>query len=272
MAYIENQLLQSFRKWFHEYVISFFIGPSHVRENMALKKKHTMRVCEEILRLGRDLGINGDSLRFAEITALFHDVGRFEQYARYRTFVDHRSENHAELSVRILKKYHVLDGLKDSLKALVYRIVSYHNRPFLPEGETKRCLFYTKLLRDADKLDIWKILTRYYRREDSHSNRAIELDLPNTSQIADKVMDAIVNKRVVDINDVKSLNDFKVLQIGWIFDVNFQTTLDTILARNYLADTIASLPGSGKAKRIEKIVNHYVENEFSEENQRIDIC
>jgi len=29
--------------------------------------------------------------------------------------------------------------------------VAYHNHTELPRGETERCLFFTKLLRDADK-------------------------------------------------------------------------------------------------------------------------
>ena len=238
------------------------------RETILLKKKHSKRVCGEIIRIGRRLGLSGDSLRFAEITALFHDLGRFEQYARYRTFVDHKSENHAALSVKTLKENDVLDGLKVALKDLVYRIISYHNRPSLPDGETDTCLFYAKMLRDADKLDIWRVLTRHYRGSDGSSSSAIELDLPNTPEISDKVYESVMNKRIVDFHHVRTLNDFKVLQIGWIFDVNFKPTLDAVIDRNYIDEICRALPVSEKIETIKKVVNHYVEKEFVGEKSR----
>jgi hypothetical protein len=268
MAYIDDELMLSFRKWFREYVEAFCTDQSEIRENILLKKNHSKRVCGEIIRIGRRLGLSGDSLRFAEITALFHDLGRFEQYFRYRTFVDHKSENHAALGVKILVENGVLDGLDDSLKDLVYRIISYHNRPFLPDGETATCLFYAKLLRDADKLDIWRVLTRYYRGSDGNSNSAIELDLPDTSEISEKVYEAVMNKRIVDIHDVQTINDFKVLQIGWIFDVNFKPTLDAVISRNYIEEIYRALPASEKVETIKKVLSHYVEKEFAGEKRR----
>lgn len=262
MAYIDDEVIQSLRKWFHEYVETFCTDQSDIRENILLKKKHTKRVCGEVLRIGRNLGVSGESLRFAEITALFHDVGRFEQYVRYRTFVDHKSENHAELSVRILEDNGVLNRLNDSIKDLIYRIISYHNRPFLPDLETDTCLFFAKLLRDADKLDIWRVMTRYYRCPDGSSNSAIELELPDTPEISDKVYEAVMNKSIVDIHHIQTFNDFKLLQIGWIFDVNFKPTIDAVISRNYINDICSALPASEKVKTIKKVVNHYIEKEF----------
>ena len=56
-----------------------------------------MQVCKEILNIGEQIELNNDELRLSEVIALFHDIGRFEQYAHYKTFVDRKSENHAEL-------------------------------------------------------------------------------------------------------------------------------------------------------------------------------
>jgi hypothetical protein len=87
MAYKDDQLMRSFQKWFREYVETFCADQSEIRGNILLKKDHSKRVYGEIIRIGRSLGLSGDSFRFAEITALFHDVGRFEQYFRHRTFL-----------------------------------------------------------------------------------------------------------------------------------------------------------------------------------------
>jgi hypothetical protein len=268
MAYIDDQLMQILRKWFREYAETFCTDQGEIRETILLKRNHSKRVCGEIIRIGRRLGLLEDSLRFAEIIALFHDLGRFEQYFRYRTFVDFKSENHAVLSVKALKENDVLDGLNDTLKDLVYRVISYHNRPSLPDGETDTCLFYAKLLRDADKLDIWRVLTRHYRDSDGNSNSAIELDLPNTPEISEKVYETVLNKTIVDFHDVQTISDFKVLQIGWIFDVNFKPTLNAVISRNYIEEIYSALPASEKVETIKKVVNHYVEKEFVGEKAR----
>ena len=155
------------------------------------------------------------------------------------------------------------------LSRFSYRIVSYHNRPSLPEGETERCLFYAKLLRDADKLDILRVLTRYYRSSESNSNSAIELGLPDTPEISDKVYAAVMDKKIVDVHHIRTFNDFKVLQIGWIFDVNFKPTLDTIVSRRYIHDICSALPPSEKVEAIKKVVDHYIGKACVEENPRI---
>ena len=172
------------------------------------------------------------------------------------------------LGVKILKEKDVLNGLHDSLKDLVYRIISYHNRPCLPDGETDTCLFYAKLLRDADKLDIWRVLTRHYRGSDGSSNSAIELGLPDTPEISDKVYETVMSKKIVDFHHVQTSSDFKVLQIGWIFDVNFKPTLNAVISRNYIDEICGALPASEKMETIKKVVDHYVEKEFVGENSR----
>jgi len=49
---------------------------------------------------------------------------------------------------------------------------------------------------------------------------------------------------------VKNLNDFKLLQIGWIFDINFDITMQTIKSRRYLEMIRDVLPKSEKIQII----------------------
>ncbi len=265
MVSIDHELMQSLKDWFYKYINTFSSLQKNVLENIQLKKMHTKRVCEEISQIGRKLGLKEEELRFSELTALFHDIGRFEQYARYKTFADYKSENHAELSVKILKKSGVLNCLNDSLRDLIYRIVSYHNRAYLPERETDTCLFYTKLLRDADKLDIWRVLTDYYLHKDGISNSALELELPDTPELSDEVYEAVINKNIVDAHDILNLNDFKALQVAWIFDINFKPTLEAVISRNYIEIICSVLPASDRVNTIRSVIKTYIENRFVSE-------
>lgn len=252
---VSAEELTELKDWFINYVHTFEYDDPEIQQNIDLKEQHTMRVCEEILCIGRQLGLGGDELRLAEIIALLHDVGRFEQYARYKTFMDRNSENHAELGVKTLERLCVLASLENATKDIILRAISYHNLFSLPQEVTESHLFYAKLIRDADKLDIWRVVTDYYHRRDSKRNEAIELDLPDTSGVSEEVYRALINKSLVKLEHVKNLNDFKLLQIGWVFDINFQPTLECVKARRYLEMIRDVLPASKDIDEIFDIIH-----------------
>jgi putative nucleotidyltransferase with HDIG domain len=247
---IATKNVTNVENWFSIYLTTFKSDNSELQQNIKLKEDHTRRVVQEILNIGKALELNRDELNLAEVIALLHDIGRFEQYARYSTFVDRKSEDHAKLGVRILKEDDVLKEFSESIQSLIFRTILYHNRAKLPENETETCLFFTKLLRDADKLDIWKVVTDYYHQKNGKRNGAIELDLPDTPEFSEEVYQDLMNKRIVNIKHVKNLNDFKLLQIGWIFDINFDITRQAIKSRRYLELIRDVLPKSEKIELI----------------------
>ena len=262
MINIEQKSVEDFKNWFSSYVQTFKDDDKELQQNIALKEKHTLQVCKEILNIGKKLGLNENELRLAEIIALFHDVGRFEQYARYKTFMDRQSEDHARLGITILKRHGIFNGFNDSLKSLILRTVRYHNHAALPQNETEPCLFFTKLLRDADKLDIWRVVTDYYHRKDGSRNEAIELNLPDIPGFSKAVYQDLMNKSIVDVNHVKNLNDFKLLQIGWIFDINFEPTIHAIISRHYLEMIREVLPESDKIQDIFDVIQIYLDHQL----------
>lgn len=264
---IDRDTCHFLQAWFNQYVDGFNVGPEDVKKNVILKKKHSERVRNEIIRIGESLGSGADVQRVAEITALFHDIGRFEQYARYKTFVDHKSENHAELGVKILQKNNVFNCLPEDLADFICRVILYHNRARLPDRETAECLFHARLLRDADKMDIWKVVIDHYLRQEQEKNNAIELGLADTPGISDMVYDAVVNKSIVDARHIQNLNDFKVLQIGWVFDINFAASLQQVRSRRYVALICSTMQPSERLENIMRIVTRYMDTALDCENQ-----
>jgi putative nucleotidyltransferase with HDIG domain len=246
-----------FRNWFDQYVAGFTAGEDTAPDlatNIRLKKDHSKRVVKEMAWMAAQLGLDDQARDLADVMALFHDIGRFEQYARYRTFVDHRSENHAELGVRILRQHQVLDCLPPDQADLICRVISYHNRATLPDDDTGKCLFYARMLRDTDKLDIWRVLIDHYQRQGRDGNPAVALGLPDTPDISDRVFEHVVNARIVEARHIRNLNDFKLLQIGWVFDINFLPALQQVKDRGYTDAICRSLPPSGRVTRIEQAV------------------
>ncbi len=264
MKSIGEKHFKEIKNWFTEYVRSFKDGNEIDRSNIVLKEDHTLRVCKEILYIGKKLGLDDNELRLAEIIALLHDIGRFEQYAVYNTFADRNSENHAALGIKVLKKYNVLNKLDTPTERLIFRIIDYHNRASLPPEEEEQSLFFMKLLRDADKLDILKVVTDYYHRKEGKRNKAIELDLPDTPGISEKVYQDLIHKRIVNANHMKNLNDFKLLQTGWIFDINFKPTLQCIKSRRYIEMIRKVLPETDEIREIFNVVQDHLDRQSVE--------
>ena len=260
MIEIDKNNLDEIKKWFFNYVESFKSNDAELLENILLKEKHTILVCEEILTIGNSLNLRKEELYRAEIIALLHDVGRFEQYKKYRTFSDGRSVNHAELGVDVLLKSHILDILNDQEKNLIFKAVNYHNRLSLPEGETSECLFFAKLIRDADKLDIYRVVTEYYvAKQNGKTSKGIEMDIPETPGISDNVYNSLTNNEMVNSKDVKNFNDFKLLQAGWIFGINFPVTYRLIKERNYLEKINESMVKTEKVQSIFDVIFNYLD-------------
>ncbi|MFC1859346.1 HD domain-containing protein [Thermodesulfobacteriota bacterium] len=229
-----QSVLPRLKTWFEDYIWQFSSDDPMVQKSMDLKALHTRRVCEAIMDIGGSLDLSREDLCMAETSALLHDIGRFEQYRRHRTFSDDRSEDHAALGVKVIQANRVLRGLEPAKTEIILRVVGYHNRIALPAEEEERGLFFLKLLRDADKVDIWHVVTDYYQNAGSNRNQAIELDLPDRPHISDSVCKALMKGRLVKMADLKTLNDFKLLQIGWLYDVNFSRTFQIVRENGYL--------------------------------------
>jgi putative nucleotidyltransferase with HDIG domain len=239
---VSQQFLENSKSWFGEYTQSFLINEREFDQNILLKQEHTYRVCKEMTELCRSIELADDLARAAEMSALFHDIGRFEQYKTYKTFVDKHSENHAELGLKIIDRLELLEDLSENSRRLIKMAIANHNRAAISNELTENELLLAKLLRDADKLDIWKVVTDYYKRSRFERNPAIELHLPDENKVSEKVFADLVAGRIINSADLKNLNDFKILQLAWVFDLNFDHSRKEFVARGFLkmiADTIS---------------------------------
>lgn len=264
---MDKETLKDLLRWFSEYVQAFKSGDPDEDRNIVLKEEHTHRVRGEICEIGRALGLGEEDLRLAEAMAIFHDVGRFPQYAKFGTFSDRRSCDHADLSVKVLIEDRVLDPIDPSEQDLILKAISYHNRAALPEDESERCLFFSKLLRDADKLDIWALLLDYYRlcETEGYRNAALELDLTDTPGISEEVYQDLLVEEIVKVKDLRCLNDFKLLQASWIFDLNYWPSLVAVRDRGYLEKIREVLPRFDKVDRIFELLESRLEERIEAE-------
>ena len=69
---------------------------------------------------------------------------------------------HCLLGLDVLNRTKVLEALDETEKHLIEKAIEYHGRKHLPENLDGQCLFFSKLIRDADKLDIFLVVIDLY--------------------------------------------------------------------------------------------------------------
>ena len=148
-------MFEKMQQWFHTYTASYKREDQEFNRAIQIKIDHSIRTAGLAADIALHEGFSPDDVETARVTGLFHDIGRFEQYRQFRTFADHQSLNHGELGAQILLQNNCLSGLEPKRQNQIYKSVRYHNRCALPEDETPDVLAFSRLVRDADKIDIF---------------------------------------------------------------------------------------------------------------------
>lgn len=235
-------MIAYFRAWFSHYVTTFYSASEEQQRNIILKEQHTRRVCREIQDMGQALGLSDPDLLLAETAALFHDLGRFRQWQQYGTFRDDQSENHAAMALRILEENKVLAGLVPEEQELIRQAIRFHNVLSVPESEDYKTMQLIRMLRDADKLDIFRVFLDHFNSPPEQKNFSVEWNLPETPGCSGAIMSDLRNHRISSLTHVRNRNDFKLLLLGWIFDINFLPAFRQILQRKYVEQICRLLP------------------------------
>ncbi len=262
---MEEIQLNKLKAWFDEYVTGFYGEDRYVNANLKLKQDHTYRTRDEMLLLASQLGLNIRQLRTAETIAIFHDIGRFEQFVRYRTYNDVRSVDHCRLALQIIHNTHVLEPLEQREIQIIEAAIEYHGALELPDNLDGETLLFAKLIRDADKIDILNIVTDYYGKFiENPKDFPLELEFPDTKEYSLEVLSDVLNGRRTEYNKLRTLNDMKLLQLGWVYDVNFAATLKRIKQRELLEKLVRFLPDTEDIKNAQKRVLAYIEDRIAE--------
>ena len=200
-----------------------------------LKIDHTYRVADIAERIGDSVGADSD---FSWFLGLLHDIGRFEQLTQYGTFKDADSVDHAELGADILFK----DGLIHNFPNLSYtdglenaRIaetaIRLHNKLELPRNLDSETLLYCKILRDADKADIFRVLTE--PPYDERNQRIVE-NSADMGPARDDVMQCVHEHRCVPRRSDFTPFEALISQCCMAFELEFPESVKIVREQGYL--------------------------------------
>jgi hypothetical protein len=255
----QNELIV-LKDWFADYCSSFSLPTEVDQRNIAIKQRHTYEVCLNAVRIAENLGLDRQKTRLSEAIALFHDVGRFSQYQQHRTFDDSISVNHAVLGTSVLLEHNVLGRLPKQDQDVIVRSVMLHNVYTLPEGLDEKSLLFARLIRDADKLDILRVVIEYFEQDEGNRAEAVALGLPDVPEgYSPEVLACLVRGEMARKDALTTLNDFKLLQLAWLYDLNFTCSLRMVVERDYIRKIAEMLPHTEEIARAIKIVRAHVD-------------
>ena len=175
--------ISSHLTWFKSYAAEKTAQEKGDTSPMNLKLRHSLNVLENARRIVEGEKFDAATARLCLLSALYHDVGRFEQYLRYHTFRDRESCNHGLMGVRILKAQGCLEQEPPETRKLVMAAVGMHNRFALPASTPPTVALITNVVRDADKLDILRIMDEHLGGPAPY-NPTVVLQQPDDQTIA----------------------------------------------------------------------------------------
>ena len=236
---------------------------------MELKRVHTAFVVRNTELIADGEGFSPEEREVALAAALLHDTGRYEQLKRYNTFRDSDSVDHAVFSHDIVVEKGWLEEVKmkgegELWKDAVLKAVLYHNRRDLPKEIENPSFTFTSHLhllsvaahtvRDADKLDIFRVLEDQVEHTDWRKDSRAFWNLSVSAPPNPVVVDCIEKGAPVDYQNIQSLSDFVLIQVGWMISgLHFATSRRLCRERKHLAfrrDFLHQLTDSPSVDRI----------------------
>ncbi|MBR4642192.1 MAG: HD domain-containing protein [Selenomonadaceae bacterium] len=260
-----RELLARMHEWMSRYMKSFYSDDAQVQQGILIKEKHTGYVTANCVELAKFLKLSTHDTHLAEIIGLFHDVGRFRQYSIYKTFNDADSEDHADLALKVIDELDFFKELTASDYDLVKFAIQNHNKKTIAPTDDERKLLFAKLIRDADKLDIYRVLEPFLAQENVDKMPQFIKSRGNlVAEISPDFVENFVTGEQADYTKIRTNGDRKIVRLMWIYDVNFSWTMKKIVERGYIEKIVSNLPPDERVAEGVRRLRLHVEEKLSE--------
>lgn len=227
--------LETLTRRYDGYVDSFRDGSGVLPQMMDLKLQHTRCVVADAKRIMAGEAWGEDVCVMGEACALLHDTGRYSQLKEFGTFQDAKSIDHAQRAVEVIEAEGWLNGLSAAERETMLMSVALHNKREISPAVTAEVAAHVHLVRDADKLDIFRVMESAVSDGSLETNPEIAWDLRIKGAPSPDVVSSVMAGRSVGYASVKTLSDFVLIQVGWLIGgMRYPTSLRLAVERNVL--------------------------------------
>jgi len=221
-------------------------------EEIAISRKfyHSYRVMDFCMLLAKYNDFSSEDMKIAMLVGLLHDYSRFEQWTNYKTYSDLKSIDHGDLAVkRLFDDNEIINFcLEEKYYDEIYDAIKYHNKYSYPEHLSDHNKLLCKVVRDADKLDIFYLL-------------GINKDLikEDDNLISDKIKEDFYNNKLLRRIDEMNMSDNLVLKLAMVFDLNFDYSYKYLKEYKLIDKIYENVKNKNKFKPYFEYVNKYIE-------------
>ena len=245
---------------FKEYLKNYDVSDPKI----ALKITHTYEVLNSAKYIAKKLNLNKEDYDLACLIALLHDIGRFEQLKEYDSYDDTLGMNHAEFGIKLLFEENYIRKFVEEkdFDEIIYKAIANHNKYKVDfNGFTDREIMHAKIIRDADKLDNFRV-----KEKESFValfEEGMNEDKVGKQDITDKIYKTFESHSLILSSDRVTYMDHWVSFIAFIFDMNYDASLEFIKDKNYIDILVDRIDYSNedtkmKMENIRKISNDYI--------------
>ncbi|MEG1641790.1 MAG: HD domain-containing protein [Synergistaceae bacterium] len=242
--------------WFDNYIKSFEVS-GELPQMLSLKEGHSHRVAELSVTITKSAGLNDEtSLWIAHFIGLLHDVGRFVQYSKFQTFQDSVSIDHGDAAIEILEKNFDWSEVPVVVKENTLLAIKYHNKKDLPDSLSPQALFWAKVIRDADKVDIFRMI------QSRIDNGTIYDMLPRhkkVSGLSSVLVEEVRHTFKGSYTNAKSLQDYRLIQMTWGIDLNFPYSVSLLYSEGIFKRIIEDLDEFGIGDITDLLLNKIID-------------
>lgn len=232
---------------FLAYIETFFQG--NAEPCLTLKKEHTFRVVQNTEQILKSVSLSEEDRHCAKLIALYHDIGRFYQYQKYHTFLDKKSEDHANIAIRVLKKHAQFLQEPKHIQKKILSAIMLHNKLALPHGLAPEYKDICQIIRDADKLDIIRVMAENFTHNLPEKEGVTLSAKDEPLHYSKRILEQAMQKQAINYMDLVYVNDFKILICGWIFCLYYKESIKILKKQGNIQTILATLP---KTREIEE--------------------
>ena len=199
---------------FKQYVSKYDLKEKEI----SLKYEHSINVMHLMGELANKLNLPQEGVEIAKLIGLLHDIGRFDQWKNYKTFSDKDSIDHANYGADYLfKEGHIREFIQDSkYDRIIEKAIRNHSRFEIEEGLSNNELGFAKMIRDIDKIDIYKQIALKYRYEF------------DANELSSKVLEDFKNNKSISHEDKKTPTDKTVQMLAFLNNIYFKQSFELL--------------------------------------------
>lgn len=259
------QTLSHYIELFKKYTSGFVYDDPEDQSNSDFKISHSEAVLDcaiKIIEHSVQIQKSPHLIPIMQLSALYHDIGRFEQFKQYKTYSDAHSTDHALLGVKILHKKGYIKDLPIKSRQMIYGSIAFHNKKSVPElnHELKLCV---NLVRDADKLDIFRLMLEHLNA--NQSNEVLMLGLKNErDKYSENLIQKILKHEVIDYKENVYVNDMIINILGWIYQLNFSYSYQWVKTHLIHHQIIQLLPQDAQILQLKEHFDTLLERGYHE--------